>query len=71
MTITLDQSPDDVDALKPLVADQLARNAQLESRVVVQRNRLTHVGCLAHARRRFRDAVKAQGKMKKAGMPWR
>ncbi len=37
-------------------------------RAVVQRNGLIHVGCLAHARRRFRDAVKAQGKKKKAGI---
>jgi transposase len=29
---------------------------------VVARNGLKHVGCLAHARRKFSDAVKAQGK---------
>ncbi len=28
---------------------------------------LTHVGCMAHARRKFSDAVKAQGKNKKRG----
>ena len=28
---------------------------------------LTHVGCMAHARRKFSDAVKAQGKKKKTG----
>ncbi len=31
---------------------------------VVTANGLTHVGCMAHARRRFSDAVKAQGKGK-------
>ena len=31
---------------------------------VVAANQLTHVGCLAHARRKFSDAVKAQGKKK-------
>ncbi len=30
-------------------------------------NGLAHVGCMAHARRRFSDAVKAQGRKKKAG----
>ena len=34
---------------------------------VVQSNQLTHVGCMAHARRKFSEAVKAQGKNKKAG----
>ena len=34
---------------------------------VVAANHLTHVGCMAHARRRFHDAVKAQGKSKKRG----
>ena len=34
---------------------------------VVQLNGLTHVGCLAHARRKFSEAVKAQGKKKKRG----
>ena len=34
---------------------------------VVARNQLTHVGCMAHARRKFSEAVKAQGKNKKAG----
>ena len=34
---------------------------------VVASNNLIHVGCMAHARRRFRDAVKAQGKNKKRG----
>jgi len=29
---------------------------------VVQTNGLTHVGCMAHARRKFSEAVKAQGK---------
>ncbi len=47
MPIALDQLPDDVDALKSLVADQLARNAQLESRVVVLQEQLA----LALARR--------------------
>jgi len=37
---------------------------------VVGENAITHVGCMAHARRRFVDAVKAQGKskQKKAGI---
>jgi len=30
-------------------------------------NGLTHVGCMAHARRKFSEAVKAQGKNKKRG----
>jgi transposase len=34
---------------------------------VVALNGLTHVGCMAHARRKFSDAVKAQGKKKKTG----
>ena len=34
---------------------------------VVATNRLIHVGCMAHARRRFSDAVKAQGKNKRRG----
>lgn len=32
---------------------------------VVEQNDLTHLGCMAHARRKFGDAVKAQGKKKK------
>ena len=34
---------------------------------VVASNGLIHVGCMAHARRKFSDAVKAQGKKKKPG----
>jgi len=34
---------------------------------VVAANGLTRVGCMAHARRKFTDAVKAQGKNKKPG----
>jgi transposase len=34
---------------------------------VVATQQLTHVGCMAHARRKFSEAVKAQGKSKKAG----
>jgi transposase len=34
---------------------------------VVTSNDLVHVGCMAHARRRFSDAVKAQGRNKKRG----
>ncbi|VAW79458.1 Mobile element protein [hydrothermal vent metagenome] len=34
---------------------------------VVAANGLTHVGCMAHARRKFSEAVKAQGKNKKKG----
>ena len=34
---------------------------------VVAANGLIHVGCMAHARRRFSDAVKAQGRSKKRG----
>jgi len=34
---------------------------------VVAANALTHVGCMAHARRKFSEAVKAQGKKKKKG----
>ena len=34
---------------------------------VVRTNDLTHLGCMAHARRKFSDAVKAQGKKKQAG----
>jgi transposase len=35
---------------------------------VVEENGLVAVGCMAHARRRFADAVKAQGRQKKAGI---
>ncbi len=34
---------------------------------VVAENALVHVGCMAHARRKFSEAVKAQGKKKKTG----
>ena len=34
---------------------------------VVAKNKLMHVGCMAHARRKFSEAVKAQGKKKKRG----
>jgi transposase len=34
---------------------------------IVALNGLTHIGCMAHARRKFSDAVKAQGKKKKTG----
>jgi transposase len=34
---------------------------------VVANNKLMHVGCMAHARRKFSEAVKAQGKEKKEG----
>jgi transposase len=34
---------------------------------VVAVNHLTHIGCMAHARRKFDEAVKAQGKNKSAG----
>jgi len=34
---------------------------------VVAANGLTRVGCMAHARRKFTDAIKAQGKSKKPG----
>lgn len=34
---------------------------------VVAAQQLTHVDCMAHARRKFSEAVKAQGKNKKAG----
>ena len=35
---------------------------------VVQQNNIIQVGCMAHARRRFSDAVKAQGKQKKTSV---
>jgi transposase len=47
MPIALDQLPDDVDALKSLVADQAARNAQLQSKVFILQEQLN----LALARR--------------------
>jgi transposase len=34
---------------------------------VVAANGLTHLGCMAHARRKFNDAVKAQGRNRKRG----
>ena len=34
---------------------------------VVASNNLNHLGCMAHARRKFNDAVKAQGRNKKRG----
>ena len=47
MPIALDQLPDDVDALKSLVADQLVRNEQLQARVLNLQEQLN----LALARR--------------------
>ena len=47
MPIALDQLPDDVDALKALVAEQVAHNAHLQSRVVTLQEQLN----LALARR--------------------
>jgi len=47
MPIALDQLPDDIDALKALVAEQVARNAHLQSRVVTLQEQLN----LALARR--------------------
>jgi len=38
---------------------------------VVAANGLTHVGCLAHARRKFSEAVKAQGKEKPSSNAYR
>ncbi|MCF6226791.1 MAG: IS66 family transposase [Xanthomonadales bacterium] len=38
---------------------------------VVAANGLVHLGCMAHARRRFNDAVKAQGRNKKRGQAHR
>jgi hypothetical protein len=38
---------------------------------VVTENGLSHVGCLAHARRKLSDAVKAQGENKKRGQAHR
>ena len=37
---------------------------------VVQAKGLTAVGCMAHARRRFDEAIKAQGKKKRRGKAW-
>ncbi len=37
---------------------------------VVAANGLTALGCMAHARRRFDEAVKAQGKNKRRGKAW-
>ena len=34
---------------------------------VIAKNKLMHVGCIAHARRKFSEAVNAQGKKKKRG----
>jgi len=38
---------------------------------VVITNRLTHAGCMAHARRKFDEAIRAQGKKKKRGLAHR
>jgi len=40
MPIALDQLPDDIDALKSLVADQVVRNEQLQAdkQAVIQKN---------------------------------
>ena len=40
MPVALDQLPDDIDALKSLVADQVARNEQLQSKVIVLQEQL-------------------------------
>lgn len=37
----------------------------------VSMHRLTHIGCFAHARRKFDEAVKAQGKHKRRGLAHR
>ena len=47
MPIALDQLPDDIDALKSLVADQVGRNEQLQSKVIILQEQLN----LALARR--------------------
>jgi transposase len=38
---------------------------------VAARADIVHVGCMAHARRKFADAVKAQGKRQRTGKAWR
>jgi transposase len=38
---------------------------------VAARAGIVHVGCFAHARRKFSEAVKAQGKRQRAGKAWR
>ena len=38
---------------------------------VVTSNQLTHAGCMAHARRKFDEAIRAQGKKKKRGIAHR
>jgi len=38
---------------------------------VVQSNDLIHLGCMAHARRKFSDALKAQGKKKQVGRAYK
>jgi len=38
---------------------------------VAARASIVHVGCFAHARRKFSEAVKAQGKRPRAGKAWR
>lgn len=38
---------------------------------VVNTQQLAHVGCWAHARRKFDEALKAQGKNKRSGRAWR
>ncbi|MCP4011120.1 MAG: IS66 family transposase [Proteobacteria bacterium] len=45
----------------------LQADAYVGYNAVVADNGLTRVGCMAHARRKFTDAIKAQGKSKKRG----
>ena len=54
------------------VLNEQGKTAQSKSYLWLQRGGcsqwvITHVGCMAHARRKFNEAVKAQGKSKKKG----
>ena len=74
MPIALHQLPDDIDALKSLVAEQLARNEQLTTenqRYKVQVLTLTEQLNLAHLKRAFSSGFCMwQKRLEKARFKW-
>ena len=51
MPIALNQLPDDIDALKSLVADQAVRNEQLQSKVILLQEHCYRHRCKSRAGR--------------------
>lgn len=50
-----------------LAIKDICKQMGIQANAIVASNGLTHLGCMAHARRKFSDAVKAQGRKKKRG----